>query len=319
MKHPKVQAIICLLCLCSCSNMHDELSSLEPQATFFPIQFNIDLQREVLPFPATKSIPPLDIPEPVTKNQEAEVPPTRPENGAGDLYQYIDYLVYKKDEPTVILKHKHFDLNDPDFTIVYDSLPKGEYNFCFLAHSEKDAVITGNTVEFPKVSDTFHLYFAQTIQPGEKVVKDVTLQRIISKIEFMATDIVPEDQKDFTMNVTGYQNKIDVSTGLGISSEVPYTSTYNFKESDIGKENFTHSFFTFVPSNEGKLSTNLISTNQNGERTRTRNISDIQPIMNRIIRYSGHLYIPPKSNDTFTVSTFNEGRWDDTIENNLTD
>lgn len=319
MKHIPLKALALSLCFCSCNNLQEELSEISAQEELLPIQFSVDFQEEVLPFPTTKSIPSFDIPEPTVKSAEEEKDPSVPQTEPDVLYRQIEYLVFKKGESSTLVKHKQFKLNDPDFSIIYDSLPKGEYHFCFLAHSDENISIQGETAEFEKVTDTFHRYHSQTIKAGEKVMKDISLKRIISKIEFVATDTVTSDLKDFTMNVEGYQKKIDLMTGLGVSDNATFTNTYSFKEEDFGKLNFTHAFFTFVSSKGSPLNVNLLSTNQLGESTRARKISDIQPQQNYIIRYSGHLYIPPKSNDTFTIDIVNGGIWDDTINNNLAD
>lgn len=318
MRHFATQAIACLLCFCSCNNSHDELTDLSSNEDLFPIQFSIDLQKEVLPFRSTKSIPDLDISEPSTNNPSETDLSTPPEEDQS-LYKQIDYLVYTKSSPRKLVKHKQFKIGDPDFSIIYDSLPRGSYQFCFLAHSDANIAIQGETAEFQKISDTFHLYQLQTIEAGEKLVKDVSLKRIVSKIEFVATDTVTNNLKSFAIDVTGFQKKIDLTTGLGISEGETYSSTYSFKTEDYGKLNFTHSFYTFVPANDSRLSANLKATNLQGENTRTRTIAEIQAQQNRTIRYSGHLYLPPKSNDTFTIDIINGGTWDETINNPLAD
>ena len=319
MKHIVLKAIACFLCFSSCNNLQEDLSDFSSDEELLPIQFRVDLQQEVLPFPKTKTMPQLDIPEPTAKGQEGENVPSVPDAPPETFYKQIDYLVYKKGISNELIKHKCFKLGDPDFSIIYDSLPRGDYHFCFLAHSDENISIQEETAEFQKVSDTFHLYLTQTIQPGEKLIKNISLRRIISKIEFVATDIVTNDLSKFKIDVQGYQNKIDLTTGLGISDNISYSSTYSFRQEDYGKINFTHSLFTFVPANNIGLNVNLLASNKKGENTRSREITDIQVQQNHIIRYTGQLYIPPKSNDTFTIDIVNEGNWAGTTNNNLAD
>lgn len=315
MKKKELVAIACLLCFCGCNGTEKEVPSPDPQEELSPIQFTIDLQKEVLPFPETRSIPELDIPEPTPQNPDAEEDPSTPDN----LYNQIDYVVYQSGNPDILFKHKQFTPQDPDFTIIYDSLPAGNYHICFLAHSDKDISVSGQTARFNKVSDTFHLFLAQEIQAGERIVKDVTLQRIVSKIEFISADAVPKGLKSFTITVSNYQNQIDLTTGNGISENTPYTQTDTFSDSDIGKTKFSHSFFTFVPAPESMLKAHLLAKNQIDEVTREREVNDIQPLMNRIIRYTGILYTPKESDDTFTLDILNDGKWDSTIDKELND
>ena len=65
MKKKELVAIACLLCFCCCNGTEKEVPNPDLQEELSPIQFTIDLQKEVLPFPVTKSIPELNIPEPI--------------------------------------------------------------------------------------------------------------------------------------------------------------------------------------------------------------------------------------------------------------
>ena len=261
MKKNELVAIACLLCFCCCNGTEKEVPNPDLQEELSPIQFTIDLQKEVLPFPVTKSIPELNIPEPIPQNPDAEEDPSTPDIDPDNLYNRIDYIVYQSGKPDILVKHKQFTPQDPDFTIIYDSLPSGDYHICFLAHSDKNISVSGQTALFSKVSDTFHLFLTQEVQAGERIIKDITLQRIVGKIEFISADAVSKALKSFTINVSNYQNKIDLTTGNGISQNTPYTQTDTFNDSDIGKTNFSHSFFTFIPAPEFMLKAHLSAKN----------------------------------------------------------
>lgn len=317
MKKKELGAIACLLCFCCCGGTEKEIVVPDPQASLIPLQFTVDLTKEVLPFPSTRSIPETTIPEPTPKNPDGGENPSTPDVDPENLYSRIDYIVYQAGSPDILVKHKRFTTTDPDFTIVYDSLPAGSYRICFLAHSDENISITGQTALFSDVSDTFHLLHPQEVQAGEQIIKNVTLQRIISKIEFMAAEPVPDKLKSFTINVSNYQNKIDLVTGNGISQDTPYTKTYAFKDTDYGKEQFSHAFFTFVPTAEKRLSANLKAIDQIGDIRREREVPDIQPIRNRIIRYTGLLYTPKEAESTFTLEVLNEGQWEGADDNEL--
>lgn len=319
MKKNELVAIACLLCFCCCNGTEKEVPNPDLQEELSPIQFTIDLQKEVLPFPVTKSIPELNIPEPIPQNPDAEEDPSTPDIDPDNLYNRIDYIVYQSGKPDILVKHKQFTPQDPDFTIIYDSLPSGDYHICFLAHSDKNISVSGQTALFSKVSDTFHLFLTQEVQTGERIIKDITLQRIVGKIEFISTDAVPKNLKSFTINVSNYQNKIDLTTGNGISQNTPYTQTDTFNDSDIGKTNFSHSFFTFIPASEFMLKAHLSAKNQINEVTREREVNDILPLINHIIRYTGILYTPKESDETFTLDILNDGKWDSPIDKDLKD
>ncbi|WP_297907532.1 FimB/Mfa2 family fimbrial subunit [uncultured Parabacteroides sp.] len=319
MEKKDLWAIACLFCFCCCGGTEKEILIPIPQEKLLPVQFTIDLQKEVLPFPETKSIPKLDIPEPIPQNPDTEEDPSGPDIDPENLYNRIDYIVYQSGSPDILVKHKQFTPQDPDFTIVYDSLPSGNYRICFLAHSDKDISVSGQTALFNKVSDTFHLFLSQKVQAGESVIKNITLQRIVGKIEFISTDTIPKDLKSFTMNISGYQNKVDLTTGNGISQNTPYTQSYTFKDSDTGRAKIPHSFFTFIPTPESSLKVRLTAKNRIDEITRERDINDIFPLANHIIRYTGILYTPRESDDTFTLDILNDGKWSGSSDKDLED
>ena len=69
-----------------------------------------------------------------------------------------------------------------------------------------------------------------------------------------------------------------------IAEESSYIQTDTFAPTDRGKKPYTHSFFTFIPQAGGKLSASLAAYDTDNEITREREIEDITPIANRMIR-----------------------------------
>ena len=108
MKKNELVAIACLLCFCCCNGTEKEVPNPDLQEELSPIQFTIDLQKEVLPFPVTKSIPELNIPEPIPQNPDAEEDPSTPDIDPDNLYNRIDYIVYQSGKPDILVKHKQF-------------------------------------------------------------------------------------------------------------------------------------------------------------------------------------------------------------------
>ena len=56
MKKNELVAIACLLCFCCCNGTEKEVPNPDLQEELSPIQFTIDLQKEVLPFPVSLSL-----------------------------------------------------------------------------------------------------------------------------------------------------------------------------------------------------------------------------------------------------------------------
>lgn len=277
----------------------------------FPVKFSLHLREDVLPFPQTRDIPPLDIPEPSTAGgQENAGSPEK-------LCSAIEYIVYKDGE-SVPCRNTTYTREDMNFGQISDQLPSGEYTFILVAHNSSFAEISDNYMVFDRVTDTFHDTFALEIA-GDRIEETITLYRVVNKTEFVSTDTVPEGAKEFTIQLNKYPCLLDLSTGHGAVAEenVPLF-TYPLAE-HTGERGITHAFYTFVPEGGISLSAKLQATNTEGDILREHTVENIQPIVNKIIRYRAMLYNPARSDSDFTVVIDENGEWDETIEKELPD
>lgn len=296
---------------CDSDFSHEEMNV---QTTLFPIQFTVQMEKEMLPFPSTRSMPDNTLPEPSfpTKGEESDAE-------LNELCSTIEYVVYKQEAGgSVLTKRKQFvydpyDL-DADFGCVYDSLPHGNYTFYFIAHNSKTANLSDTVFSFDSITDTFYETLPLEIGVAEEVNKSITLQRVVSRIEFMATDTVHDRLKQFDMTIEGRSTQLDLLSGAGIQSASRETIAHQFVEEEVGEENKPHGFFTFVPSANSKISVRLSATAHNDELLRERLVNNITPEKNKIIRYRGRLYSRSESDDTFIVSIYENGEWEEIKE-----
>lgn len=303
--------------LLSCHSVTEELASLktavEPR---IPVRFQINLSEEILPLSGTKSMPALSIPEPTSKADEggSSEDPSRP-NEANEYYQYLEYIVYTEDSTTP-LKRTRFGLQNEEINgveaIVIDSLLPGTYHFCFLAHSDAQVNIDEQTATFTKVGDTFHFYTTIDIAEGSVVTRNYLLKRIVGRIEFVSTDKVADNLATLQIKVENYPYAIDLTTGIGCSSDSEYTQTDEFTAEQRGQNRQTHSFFSFQPTTSEQLIINLTAKDKAGNTTRVREPIESSPTWNHIIRYTGVLYTPKVSDDTFNIEI--EKDWNTAIE-----
>lgn len=314
MKKKAFCVLICALSLISCNDSIIE-NVENPVKKQFPIQFSVQMEQETISFPSTKSMPENTIEEPTSDSSEASTGDT----DLNELCSTLEYVVFKQEENSpVFIKHRQYIYDDShldvDFGIVYDTLPEGNYSFYFLAHNSKEATLSGSTFSFDSISDSFYKALPLDIAVAEVIHEDVTLQRIVSRIEFMATDPVTAELKQFDMEVEGRFNQLDITTGYGIQSSSAETFSYLFKEEEIGETNNIHRFYTFIPESEDPIATRLTAFDQNDEPIRTRLIDNILPQANKIIRYKGRLYSKSESDNTFQISIYNNGEWEEPIE-----
>ncbi len=313
MKEKVFYALACVLYLTGCDSPSLE-KVINPETEIFPVQFSIQMEKEIMSFPVTRSMPDNTPPEPTISKAEGDTE-------LNELCSTIEYVVFKDEETPSFIKHKQFiysptDL-DADFSCIYDSLPAGDYQFYFLAHNSKTATLSGSTFSFDSISDTFYETLSLSLGIAEEINKDITLQRIVSRIEFMATDAVSDVLKQFDMEINGASDQLDITTGLGIKTADKQILSYIFKNDEIGEVNKIHSFYTFIPATKNKIAVHLSAIDNNDELIRERQIDNIIPEINKVIRYKGRLYSRSESDDTFQISIFDNGKWKEPSEQEL--
>lgn len=68
MKKKDLYALACIFWFAGCSSpASDEIEIVQ---NLFPVQFSVQLQKEVLPFSPTRSMPPNTVPEPVVPGED---------------------------------------------------------------------------------------------------------------------------------------------------------------------------------------------------------------------------------------------------------
>lgn len=312
MKARNACILFCLFCLSGCKSNDDTVLSTKEK---YPVKFSLQLNSETLPFPETKGIPPFDMPEPALRGDDNSTT-----KNVCDLCCTIEYIVIDENADDPLVRHRLFTKDETDFGMVYDSLPPGNYKVALLAYGTCNTTLSGSTLQFDKVADTFYSMVNLDVVPAEEIIQDITLYRIVSKIEFVATDAVPENTKSFTIDVDDYPDRLNLFTGKGVSAtENPVSFLHTFAPEEIGQEATKHSFFTFVPSEDRKLNVELTAIDHEETVLRHREVKEITPIANRIIRYTGRLYTPSPSDDTFVITIFNNGEWAGTDEKELED
>lgn len=307
--------ILSLVGLTGCGDDNHPPSGVSTET--FVVQFRISPEPEINPYSGTKSIPELPS-EPVTSKAEEEGEPT---------FSHIEYAVYDAVADTLV-HHLTFSDDDPsldDFgTFVYDTLRAGRYHICVMTHSVPGTGFEDNILTFPTIGDTFYgsiLADVNVNTAGE--VKEILLRRMVSRVEFVATDTVPAKVKSLHVSVAERYNKFNLRDGETLAEATPaFSYEHVFTTEERGKDIYnTHAFFTLVPPDAGvKLSeATLIAKDNDGNEVRKRIKKDIPVVMNKITRYKGILYTPGIVDDSFKLTLENEGKWDAPHEEDLPD
>lgn len=288
--------IALFVCL-SCSK------SLEiPEEETCKVEFRLQLSPEILPFPTTKAMPGGDPDEPSLSTP----------NG---LFNRLEYTLYIDEHPAAI-KSLSLDPSYEDFgQYMYEELPRGRYKASFLAHSAGSAERNQNIVTFPLMKDVFFKQITFEMDGKTDIAKEVQLDRMVSRVEFVATDAVPDSVVRLLINAKQIYNAFDLFTGVATEDFMLYNKEHLL--SKLEKQNKSgnkHTFYTFVPAGKTIEEASLIALTQNNDTTRHRQVSHIPIAINRLIRYTGSLYSPDISGATFDLSITDNGAWADSTD-----
>ncbi|MGM9759357.1 MAG: hypothetical protein ACI30I_04475 [Parabacteroides sp.] len=306
----------------SCQSSNSEPA--EPDEPLYPVQFTLQLNEEVLPFSPTKSMPDLTFTEPSLRADEGEeeetpsTPAAPPSMDDDELYNTIEYIVYRKVEGNVYaqMKHKTYKQGETsdDFGVIYDKLPAGDYKFAFITHSSTSTTLSGTTMTFSEISDTFWKFMECSVSALEATAETPVLSRVIGRVEFCSTDNVPAEMASFEITVSPFLNQLDVQTGRAVET---VASTYYSFPITAGEQGATRSyqFNTFV-SESSRLSLVLSTKTSSGTVLFSRTVTQVAPQANQTLRYTGILHTD-KGNDSFELDV-NE-QWNSDADKELPD
>lgn len=287
--------LLSILFLCiSCTKNNDTLLNSSCQ-----VQFKLQLSPEILLFGSPKSIPLLDPDEPYINSPER-------------FYDRLEYVLYANDDVEP-LKRISLNPSNEDFgSYVYDELKKGTYTACFLAHSSGVLVPEKNYMTFPYINDMFYQKVKFQIDGKTDITKEVVLQRIVSCVEFAATDAIPTDVARVHIGASQVYNRFNIFTGEVSADFIPFKREQIFNQDDkLSKKRKSHRFFTLVPTGKFIDKGSITALKASSDTTRHQTVAQIPIQNNRLIRYKGVLYTPATSGTTFEISIADNGAWAD--------
>lgn len=311
MKYQNYLLSAAILLLGACSSENAPL--VEKTNQLVKVSFNIELEPEIIPF-STKAMPGNLPSEPEAENSSSTENPT--EEPSSSLFSTVEYAVY--DQDLNLVKLQSIDVAEPNSLNITDVFEAGIYTFCFLAHPFEQVTAEGNILTFPEeMKECFYSSKEFEVVVGTDFNETITLDRIISKIEIVPRDEVPEKVKSYQITASGIYNSFDILNGYAKETTVPFSRTVSFSTEDYAAaQGPSHHIFTFVPKTEpGTISNiSLKALDESGDLLREKTITDAPIYVNRTTRYTGTLYnVSSDASFVFEVNT----DWGETIENEI--
>lgn len=203
----------------------------------------------------------------------------------------------------------HQTSSDEDFGTPTLNLSVGSHHVYFIASRGSGATLSteNRTITFTRVLDTFYKDCEINVTATSNGSRSVTLERIVTKLTTVITDVIPEGAATFNLMPEAWHYGIDYTTGLPISATASRTITINIPSSEIGVTNEHLSIFGFSTEDEWTTNVTLNCKKADGTILGTAVLSNVPLKRNRITEYTGPLF---SSNGQTTVDLTTD--WEDT-------
>lgn len=304
--------------LSACSSDSESLEVIDEGTV--SVRFYLELQPDVVPF-GTRVMPGGLPAEPSVVEEPPVSEPEEPiDEPAESMFSCLEYVVFDQDDR--IIKHQQLKSEEGNTTemMVADEFSPGVYQICFLAHSTSGVQLEGNNLTFPgQVSECFYFFDNFEVEIGNDIERSFALERVVSRVEFVSKDDVPDTITSFKVETSGIYKTFDLLNGYAAKETSAFTLTHVFTDDDRKPGNApVHAFYTFVPQGEGNTLTKatLQALDAEEEPVREKEITDIPIYPNRITRYTGILYT------NATDASFNlviNTDWGEAIEEDIKD
>jgi hypothetical protein len=259
---------------------------------------------------------------PVTFNVSfsKEVIPLRSSGSDDFMVKYLDYFAYPASGETFFNGNTITIDSDGSFE---DELPTGSYTFIFIGHNGGNASVIKEVGDAPDllkpngiyayqlqvleedghVADQFYQKRVCNIRNGHENNVEVTLDRIVGKVEIVLDEVIPGNITDITLSVPFYHNKyyffheilIQDKGGQWLPINGPgigdfYKRVIPIPEEYKSKKGFTISFLSY------EITAPYITITLNGKAI---------PVVvqkNKTMRYTGKLFEVADTPAPFTLT-----------------
>lgn len=206
---------------------------------------------------------------------------------------------------------------DEGFGSLDFELSPGEYTFVAVAHDVSNAVtdpataaaiVSKEQATMPEalVQDAFSKTMNVTVKPGEAFSANMTLPRIVSRLEIIMNDAIPLGTKTMkiTANTAGTtlsgNASFNPSTGLALSNwqyvkETDISSAINVKGAGMGLQ-------LFLPADEQTINVTATAYDADGKEIISHTLTDVPMKRNRKTVAKGNFFTAGGAS-TFSFST----------------
>lgn len=197
-----------------------------------------------------------------------------------------------------------------NFGNAFFTLPKGHYYIIVVGHSASNNP-SFNKNEVVKISggdlgDTFWCVKELEVE-DEKIEESVTLNRIVSRLCFIPTDIVPESLSEIIFRYKGSKGTFNGLTGYGS------TTTTQTVPMNVSADDGQFGFYMIPRVEQDTIDLEIKTYQDEGVPLCEKKINDVPVHRNRITICRGPLFDQDSSDQMIKISIVINDTWGDPI------
>lgn len=204
------------------------------------------------------------------------------------LCKTIMLAVYDSDDKLDTLITQHAE--DTEFGSLPVSLSPGKYRFAIIAHSsdKQPNVDNPKRIDFGASNMSDVLFWSDNIFVGEDTLIDVSLKRIVAKIEVTSTDSLAKNVNQVYLWFSGGSYIFNAVKGCADKSFNDYREI-NLSSSERGKP-LSVSFYTFPTTVGDVLKELMCNVTRNGNIIDSKTINNVPIKANYVTRLTGKIH-----------------------------
>ena len=206
-----------------------------------------------------------------------------------------------------LVQQLHQVSTDDNFGTPTMNLNVGSHHIYFIASRGKTPTLdTENTViSWSQVSDTFYKDYTVNVVPTSNGNREVTLDRVVTKVKFIVTDKIPEGAATANITPVKWYYGINYVSGAPADQKDNTALSLTIPNDCIGINNFGATMFGFSTTEEWNTNINFSIKKSDDTVLGQTTIENVPFKANRSSELSGPLFI---SNSLMTLTLNNE--WD---------
>lgn len=203
------------------------------------------------------------------------------------------------EEPTI---HKSGSAEGGTFSA---RLPKGEYNFVFLAYYTDRTLFPEDPTavhwDAQVVDNTYQKNLALSIDEDTEPQHDIVLSRAVGLFTLNTKGTpVPQNFDHFRVQMQGGSYQLNALTGFA-GEDVTRDYAFLSKNDMAGNAEISQSAYAFLPQEECTADITMIAEDKNNREIRKRTFRKVPMKINQMTRYTGDFFGETELDNDFSV------------------